>query len=370
MVIVEKATYENASEILDKALKTLNFNVEDGAKVLVKPNMLAAMPPQLAITTHPAIVESTVKWLKSNNADVTVGDNPGNHEKGYGDRASRVTKIADASQGCYRNLALEPETIKLSSEKTDYAVISKSFLKSDMYITLPKFKTHQLTTMTGAIKNSFGMLIGAEKTRMHSLCNSRESFSRLIVDIFSIRPPDLVIVDAILGMEGTGPGRTGTPREIGLLIIGKNAVEVDSVIAAHMGLFPNQVDFIKIAGERGLGENDLRKIHIVNCEGNDSLINPLTDFMLPKVAIGKVGTFLGPLLHIRTPMPKVDTDKCNACGDCYKSCPADAIEIGDTAIIDDEKCLECFCCQELCPSAAISTHRPLFKVRKKKYVEQ
>jgi uncharacterized protein (DUF362 family)/NAD-dependent dihydropyrimidine dehydrogenase PreA subunit len=377
VVVIEKATYDTVAEVIEKSLKILKFNtrlnglvgqeVRKGSNVLVKPNMLSATPPKLAVTTHPAIVEATVKWLKTEKANIVVGDNPGSREKGYGDKAARVTKIAEASLGHYKNLATEAKTVDINLGKTDYAIVSKAFLEADVYISLPKFKTHQLTTLTCSIKNSFGMLVGAEKTRMHSLCRTKDSFSRLIVDIFSIRPPDLIIVDAILGMEGAGPGRTGTPREIGLVIIGTNAVEVDSVIAAHMGLFHADIDHIRIAGELGLGETDLRKIPLIDSNGNDTFIIPLSDFKLPKSAVAKIGTFLGPLLSVRTPIPKVEKDKCSACGICAESCPVEAIEIdGAAALIDNDKCVECFCCQELCPNAAITTYTPLLKLRKNK----
>lgn len=368
MVVVEKATYENVIDLIPKIIDVLGFKeLKKSSKVLVKPNMLSALPPDLAVTTHPEIVKGVISWLEGENIDnIIVGDNPGNFEKGYVERAGRVTRIETAADRYFTNISKEAKTVALNSSVTDYAVISKAFFDADIFISLPKLKTHQLTTLTCGIKNSFGMLKGAEKTRMHSLCMSKMSFSRLVVDIYSIRPPDLIIVDGILGMEGAGPGRTGTPRQIGLVLAGTNAVEVDSVIAELMGVDSQSIEHIRIAGEQGLGESLIRKIPVVDSSGNEAVLTPLTNFKLPKAGIAQVGTFVGPLLSVRNPLPKVNIENCNGCGECEKACPVKAITIDKTAIINEDTCVECFCCMELCPRGAIEIERPIIRFKKKR----
>lgn len=51
----------------------------------------------------------------------------------------------------------------------------------------------------------------------------------------------------------------------------------------------------------------------------------------------------------------VDRDLCIACGTCRDRCQADAIEIGDSAVIGD--CIGCGLCATTCPSGSISMVR-------------
>jgi ferredoxin len=52
----------------------------------------------------------------------------------------------------------------------------------------------------------------------------------------------------------------------------------------------------------------------------------------------------------------IDKEKCDGCGTCVESCPAEAITIGDDekAKVDDEECVDCETCVDECPNGAIS----------------
>jgi ferredoxin len=51
--------------------------------------------------------------------------------------------------------------------------------------------------------------------------------------------------------------------------------------------------------------------------------------------------------------PDVDIALCNACGICATSCPWDAINVGDVAVVDRKKCFGCGLCTTLCPTNAL-----------------
>ena len=55
---------------LDKILKNKN-------KILLKPNLLGAFPPEKAVTTHPVIVDAVVTYLKNLGKEIILGDSPG-----------------------------------------------------------------------------------------------------------------------------------------------------------------------------------------------------------------------------------------------------------------------------------------------------
>jgi ferredoxin len=68
----------------------------------------------------------------------------------------------------------------------------------------------------------------------------------------------------------------------------------------------------------------------------------------------------------RTPRlaPRVDADKCVACGTCEEVCPVGAISVEDIARVDPAICLGCGLCVDECTQGALSLDPP-GTVRKK-----
>lgn len=52
----------------------------------------------------------------------------------------------------------------------------------------------------------------------------------------------------------------------------------------------------------------------------------------------------------------IDRDKCEGCGECTESCPADILEMedGKAAVANPEECLGCETCVSVCPSGAVT----------------
>ena len=112
-----------------------------------------------------------------------------------------------------------------------------AYYEADKIINLPKLKTHEMMTMTCAVKNLFGAVIGTGKAGWHLKAgSSRQLFAKLLLEIYLLKKPTLNIVDAIYAMEGNGPG-SGVPIKLGLLIAGANPVAVD-VIAGRLAGIP------------------------------------------------------------------------------------------------------------------------------------
>lgn len=54
---------------------------------------------------------------------------------------------------------------------------------------------------------------------------------------------------------------------------------------------------------------------------------------------------------------QIDADKCEGCGECAASCPADILEMdGDKASVagDPSDCLGCETCVSVCPNEAVT----------------
>jgi len=75
-------------------------------------------------------------------------------------------------------------------------------------------------------------------------------------------------VEGVVGRDGTGFQR-GRNFALGLVVIGTNMVAVDSVASYLMGFDPQQVTYLRMASEFGLGCNDLEQLRMYVPEGND-----------------------------------------------------------------------------------------------------
>jgi len=359
-VAIYDATYENAEEVVEAAFRDFGVELENKT-VVVKPNMIGPFLVHKAITTHPAVVAAVVKAVEARRpARLVVGDNPG--VRGYGSNKLCATKsgIFEACAGHFVNLSEEGISTRFDSRFTNRLTISQSFLDADCYISIPKFKTHMLSVITGAMKNSFGMLVGGQKAAIHRMASSCESFSEALVDIYQVRTPDLVVMDAVVGMEGKGPSSEDL-RDIGKIIVSDNGVELDAIMAAMMGADPLHIPMLRIAHERGLGGLRTDEIETIG------KVVPIERFKLPtKVMRGPFGYILWNLvsqLMISRPVPI--EDKCTKCGLCQEHCPVGAITLRPYPVVDPDKCISCFCCMELCNQQAMDVTKKVKRYRKR-----
>ncbi len=348
-VLVFDAAYDESMALtVDKILDEFQLDWRD-KNVLVKPNILAGEPPEKAVTTHPVLVSSVVEKLLQKGAGVMVGDNPGVMGYGKSDKAARIAGITDAAKGCFIQLGGNPIKHSVPSRYFDHLMIGKEALDADIVVNLPKLKTHGLTFYTGAIKNTFGYVVGGGKMRVHSLAATPRRFAEAIVDIFQIRPPELNIMDAVEAMEGNGP-HNGSVRRLGKVLASDNAVALDTAAIHLIGKKIKAIPHVEIAGNRGLGPVDLSDISF------NVPISPVSGFKMPVTFVpGIAGVALNRFLsRWINCLPRIVEDHCELCSICVDHCPVDAMKItGDYPKVDKDKCINCYCCQEMCPENAI-----------------
>jgi uncharacterized protein (DUF362 family)/NAD-dependent dihydropyrimidine dehydrogenase PreA subunit len=287
-----------------------------------------------------------------NPASLIVGDNPGLVNYGANEEAFKTAGLMEAAGKYYQNIGNDSVRADFDPTFMPAVSISRAIWEADVIISLPKFKTHGLTVVTGCIKNSYGFLPGAQKAVLHKIAGSAARFHEMIVGIFSLKIPDLFIVDAVLGMEGNGPASPDL-RDIGLILASDNAVSLDAVIAAMMGCDPVSLPFLRKAHAAGLGDYELSSQEIVG------ELKPLPGFKLPPLSgEGNLrNDLIQGLIHGKTLIrPKADPELCNGCGTCIEQCPVSALSLGEDSIpaVNPDTCIVCFCCQELCPEKAIT----------------
>ncbi len=350
-VMIRPATYENVRQAIDKAFEIFPISLA-GKKVLLKPNVLRISEAKESIVTNPAVLRAVVDKVESMGPSaIVVGDNPGIFSYGSNEKSFATTGLMEAAKGYYQNIGNDSQKVAFKPEFMSEVSLSQAVLDADIIISLPKFKTHGLTVMTGAIKNSYGFLPGAQKAMLHREAGNPERFHELIVDIFRLRIPDFFIVDAIVGMEGNGPASPDL-REIGLILASDNAVAVDAVIATMMGCEPGRLRFLQKAKEAGLGDFDINRIEIIG------ELKKLPGFKLPPLGgeANMSNEGLQTLIKGRTLLrPQTDPDLCNSCGKCVEQCPVSALSMCDNfPQVKADTCIVCFCCQEICPQKAIT----------------
>lgn len=334
--------------------------VRPGQKVLIKPNALLGETPEHAVTTHPALISAVVKEVIKAGGIALVGDSPGN---AYANVAATMEKtgIKKAVETAGGQLIYFQQAGVVGKGKIH---IARAVIDADVIINLPKLKTHNLTTFTGAIKNMFGVVPGFNKALYHRRFPNPKDFAAALVDIFAAAKPTLNIMDAIVGMEGLGPS-AGQPRKLGVVIASTDGVAIDAVSSYLIGYDPGEIDTTVAAFKRGLGEMRLANIEISGASlaeiRQPDWKRALNLYSLVKRWLpGSVFNLIRPVLNQLKVWPVIDQEKCTRCLVCVNNCPTRTIEQDNkTKIvkINLKDCISCFCCHELCEAKAIRLER-------------
>lgn len=349
------------------ALGGFSAFVKPGERVLVKPNLLTGVAPERAVTTHPEVVRAVIEGCQGAGAEVWVGDSPG-----FGSPtriAERCGILAVCEETGARFVPFEAAVDKPFPEGR----VAKRFLLAepvtqvDKVISVAKFKTHGLAIYTGAVKNLYGTVQGIEKAKLHLRYQSRDQHSELLYDLYRLVRPALSIIDAVVGMEGAGP-QNGTPRQVGLILAGEDALALDAIGCTLMGIDPQRLPLLRAAARAGQPV-DVKSVEVSGVPVEQARI---PGYVLPETvkenALGRLLSVQAIPAGVRswgrrhlTARPVLSPELCLGCGVCRESCPADAITIRERkAQIDDARCIRCYCCQEMCPQAAIVLRRPAF----------
>jgi uncharacterized protein (DUF362 family)/Pyruvate/2-oxoacid:ferredoxin oxidoreductase delta subunit len=327
--------------------------VQPGDRVLIKPNLLKARPPEAAVTTHPEVVRAVIRLVHEQGGTALVGDSPGMGDLKKVAEKSGILDVVHEERAQLEDLT---EAIQVKNKgRFQHFEVARTAYEADVLINLPKLKTHGMTTLTGAVKNLFGCVPGKRKVQWHFNTGvNHELFMKMLLELYVLLKPRLTIMDAVVGMEGNGPG-SGDPRFVGALLAGRDAVSVDAVSAHMLGVKAEKLPLLQAARLQRIGETDLNNVRLLG----DSL---------EKIAVKHFR--LPPQAHLEWPLPEwarsslknafttrpvINHDRCIQCGICQGHCPQGAIEEKGTRLeIRYRDCIRCFCCQEFCPQGAIT----------------
>jgi uncharacterized protein (DUF362 family) len=279
-----------------------------GKKILIKPNAARSAYPGSGVTTHPLVVKATINHLKEKGADrIVIGESCI-----FGVKAKEAFGMTGMKEVCEKEKVqlidfdqVDPVDLTIPGGKVIRKIKVPSILKEfDFIISIPVMKTHMHTQVTLSIKNMKGCLWRREKVRLHQLRCKKEitrGYKELdiaISEMATVLFPHFAIIDGTVGMEGMGPAY-GKMKEVGIIVVGHNALSADAVASRLMGFDPEGVPHLKLSAEKGLGEIEIERISI---EPRDSL-----KWEIP---------FNPPPSRISIPFPNVivhDEGSCSAC---------------------------------------------------------
>jgi len=234
--------------------------VKPGQTVVVKPNIGWDAVPERAANTNPALIGRIVKRCYESGAkSVSVFDNTCDEWKNCYVNSGIEEEVKNAggkivpgnSESYYREVDV-PRGKSLISTK-----VHELILDSDVFINVPVLKSHSSAKLTIAMKNLMGVVW--DRRYWH-----KNDLHQCIADYTSYKLPDLNIVDAYRVMKRNGPRGVSTEDVIMLdsLLISKDIVAADAAATKLFGLEPEDIPYIAIANEMGLGVMDLSKVNI------------------------------------------------------------------------------------------------------------
>ncbi len=354
-VLITEASYKDCRRAIELALSTFPLPVR-GRRVLVKVNAMTGTEPEQGTITHPSVLRALVALLEEMGpAEILVGDNPGGGYYGRNRDVFADSGLLEASGGHYCNFGRVARAVPFNPEFVERVFPSSVVLDSDIYISVPKFKTHTKAGVSIGLKNNFGILPGAQKANLHHRARKPVDFGRMLMEVYRLRPPDLIIVDAILSLHTLGPYSPDL-YYTGLIMASDNGVALDATAARMMGYDPAEVPIIRAAHDGGLGslcEEDIQVLgNLQRIPGFK--IPPVEDLTTPQLM--KLVGRMAELPHYR---PRLDAAKCDGCSLCADGCPAGALAMADgLPRLEASVCVPCFCCKEVCPREAIEMLKP------------
>ena len=374
----EQEKVDSAMEAGFNLLGGIKKFVKKGQTVALKVNLVHKATPEEATTTHPSVVLAVAKIIKSVGADCFIVDSAGGAYN-----ASAMAPIYKAAGMLELN---EKYGIKINDNYNSFKApvngkVSKeielldALEKADVIFNLCKLKTHGFTGISNAVKNMYGAIPGLVKVEYHAKFPSLDTFNDNLYDIHNYYGKKLClhISDAIIGMEGAGPTH-GTPRKIGLLMMGSNPACLDVVGCRLMNVDPMTIPTI----EEGIKYGYLTENLDIQTVGDDYTKFVLKDYKSIKPNrytpfASAVPQFLQKIVTSwMTQRPTIPCKKCKGCAKCFNHCPMKAIEMKTNkkgkryAVIDYNKCIRCYCCQELCPFGVVKIKTGwIYKLRHK-----
>ena len=269
-------------------------------KVVIKPNLVFALPSDMGFTTDPRVVQAIIELCRQvNPSDVTIAEGSGGAD----------TKLAFERCG-YTELErrYDVKLVDLNESKTtiidvpdgkalQQLQVPNVILESDVLINVPKLKLYKRPGASLSVKNLLGAVPGrgeytrspcpefplelsrefwtpegkyflpqhkqwwsprGEKKRVHT------DFAEAIIDLNTVIKPSLNVIDGIVVLPN--PDLKDPNLEtlvLNTILASRDPLALDFIVTKIGGVNPLDISYLKRAAERSLGESDYNRIKLV-----------------------------------------------------------------------------------------------------------
>jgi len=350
--------------------------------ILVKPNLNSNMNALTGNTTDLRLLSAIIQFLKDEGySNIVIGE--GTNSGFYRNRIGVISRLKVDELARHFGVMVKdlnysrPYEIEFAGGIK--AQVAGECVDADLFINLPKLKTHFEMGMSVCLKNLMGCLIGQE--------NKKKTHQNLAENILRINEglkPHLHIVDGLVAMEGLGPTR-GTPVRMDTILIGTDPYLIDLACSEIAGFDYRQIKTLKLAEQRGLltpgHHRFVDSLNLTNIQKSfkPPKAGPLATFVhspgrqkyFLKVRNTRFFSYLasthwfGRLLFLSGLRQDVflqnemklegihfREEDCDMCNICSALCPL-GLDLPGYLKSRDDRCIYCLYCYSACPRKAI-----------------
>ena len=262
---VKSGLYSAVKELAEE----LNFSerFQGKKRIFIKPNLIDF---RKECYTSPVVISAVIELLKElTDAEIYLMENStqGNITrvvvrvlelerilKSYG------VKILYLDEEPTREIKLGKDQLLLRFPRILFQRLIEE-REENLYLSLPRLKTHSMTTVTLSIKNQMGLLYHKDRQLRHNY-----QLHQFLADLYEFIRPDLVIIDGLKAVyHGHYPLEKKLDKylaELNLLIAGDDPLAVDVVGARILGYSLEEVEHLRLSAQKKLGEAELEKIEL------------------------------------------------------------------------------------------------------------
>ena len=231
------------------------------ARIGIKPNLVVPSPAVTGATTHPEIVAGIIEYLRKygyTHILLTEG-------VWIGEKTEECLEYTGFGALCREMDVPFVDVRSLGNHIVNCAGmdlrVSDVVDEIDFLIGVPVLKGHCQVKMTCALKNMKGLVPDAEKRRFHAL-GVHDPVGRLCAGIRQ----DFIVIDHICGDPTSEDG--GDPVTCNCIMTALDPVLADAYGRDLLHLSPEQVPYLSIAAECGIGCDDLQTAEIISLNGS------------------------------------------------------------------------------------------------------